>query len=56
MFELFVMVEDKAVDPLNDTAMVVIDVDIIGTTPAPPITRSPIFTQECLDQVEIDEV
>ena len=55
-YELVVAVEDKAKIPLNDTSVVIIYVNMLGTTPVPPIVRAPMISKNCDDTVEIEEV
>ena len=54
--ELVAVVHDKAVEPLSDTAVIMIQVDLVGTTPAPSIVRPPIIIKTCEGVVEIEEV
>ena len=55
-FELVVIVEDKGKPPLSNSSIVIVHVNLLVTTPAPPITSAPIITDTCNNQVSIQEV
>ena len=54
-FTLEVTVQDKAVTPLSNNSVVIIHVNIIGTTPLPPIVSAPVISKDCDEPVEIPE-